>query len=317
MSRNIKTSAKKITSILSKGLTILALAFIIYKISKMKIDLSLLSNGPLVISILFIGSFVSVINVLLRAVAWNNNLSFLADQPTNKKKVFQIYTKANLGKYLPGNIMHFVERNLYAAEIGMGQLETAASTLFEIVGQCTAALVIGAALSFSYIVRFVRQYMVGWYLLCVIILFIVCAVGIIVAVKKSEKLRFLISKMKNRDFLLMFSKNLLYYVLDLLLLGVMLVVSVCALSGEIPDLSQVMLLISENTIAWLIGFVVPGAPGGVGIREAIIQIMSEGTRFADVILIAAIIQRIISILGDVLAYLIFNVFGRNRGVKVE
>lgn len=157
----MKSNSKKILNFFSKLLTVLAIVFIIFKIAGMDVDISQLLGWYIIAAVLFFGAFLSVINVLLRAIAWNNNLNYLSENPTDTCVVLQIYTRANLGKYLPGNVMHFVERNLYAAQIGLGQLETLTSTVFEIIGQCVAAVIIGAILSFPYIVRFIKQYVIN------------------------------------------------------------------------------------------------------------------------------------------------------------
>ncbi len=306
MEHSAKDNVKKIAGILSKILTILAFVFIVFKLARMNADYSLLTHLPLAITAVIISSFVSIANVMLRAAAWRNNLGVFAEQPPDREEVFRIYTKANLGKYLPGNVMHFVERNLYAAETGLGQLEAASSTVLEIIGQCLAALILGSLLSFSYIARFFRQYVSFRYIPAAVILCAAAVIVFAVCIKKSAKIRFLAGKLKSPGFVITFFKNLGLYILDMLILGAILTVFVMLLGNRVLSVSETVLLVSENTVAWLIGFVVPGAPGGIGIREAVLQIMSEGTFFSELILVAAILQRISTIFGDVLAYIIFR-----------
>jgi uncharacterized membrane protein YbhN (UPF0104 family) len=55
-------------------------------------------------------------------------------------------------------------------------------------------------------------------------------------------------------------------------------------------------------LAWVLGFVVPGAPGGIGIREAVFvglysQVLGEG-----VVIGLALVLRIITSMGDLLSF---------------
>ncbi len=73
-------------------------------------------------------------------------------------------------------------------------------------------------------------------------------------------------------------------------------------------LQQIPMIISSFSFAWLLGLIIPGAPGGLGVFEASIIALSKTSNFPiEVILTTAAIFRIISILaeliGAVLGYL--------------
>ena len=57
-------------------------------------------------------------------------------------------------------------------------------------------------------------------------------------------------------------------------------------------------------LAWAIGFVVPGAPGGLGVREAMLLTFLSGAVEDKSVLIAAILFRVATTLGDALFFLI-------------
>ena len=67
---------------------------------------------------------------------------------------------------------------------------------------------------------------------------------------------------------------------------------------------QLGLFLGTYLFSWIIGFITPGAPGGIGIREAVMTLMCGSFLGTETIVLYAVIMRIISTFGDVLAFLI-------------
>ena len=85
------------------------------------------------------------------------------------------------------------------------------------------------------------------------------------------------------------------------------------LEQEYCQLGDVKIIIAAYIIAWLLGFIVPGAPGGIGVREFVISAITEGTSMGAVVLLAAVIHRIITVVGDIISYILGRmVGGRNK-----
>jgi uncharacterized membrane protein YbhN (UPF0104 family) len=64
------------------------------------------------------------------------------------------------------------------------------------------------------------------------------------------------------------------------------------------ELSQIPLLLGAFSLAWLLGLVVPGAPGGLGVFEATAIALLE-QRLSPGLLISAIaLYRLVSILAE-------------------
>ncbi|MDR2180647.1 MAG: hypothetical protein LBP21_10085, partial [Synergistaceae bacterium] len=66
------------------------------------------------------------------------------------------------------------------------------------------------------------------------------------------------------------------------------------------------------TLAWLIGYLVPGASGGIGIRETMLLLLLHTLYPQETILAAAFSLRILSILSEVLTYLFSMALFRRR-----
>ena len=82
------------------------------------------------------------------------------------------------------------------------------------------------------------------------------------------------------------------------------------------------IIIGAFILSWLAGYITPGAPGGIGIRELLMTAIVAGSGIADVdsITTASAVYRVINILGDVLAFLIVlivHVVMRNRRESIR
>ncbi|HCD6062498.1 TPA: hypothetical protein NDT49_004785, partial [Enterobacter asburiae] len=69
------------------------------------------------------------------------------------------------------------------------------------------------------------------------------------------------------------------------------------------ELSNMVVVVSTYIAAWLIGMITPGAPAGVGVREAILLFLLYMFSPANV-LIAIVYSRIVTILGDFIFYVV-------------
>ena len=76
---------------------------------------------------------------------------------------------------------------------------------------------------------------------------------------------------------------------------------VVALCKSLAGANRVMELIGIGSAAWLVGFVVPGAPGGLGVREAVlIAGLSAVALPATEATAVALAYRFVTMVGDVL-----------------
>lgn len=138
---------KKIGKIIGKIISIASIAFIVYAIWKLGFDFDSIHNWPLFLTVSFISVIVKCITVYVSGFAWAGWLSFFAGGKIDKREALCVYAKANIGKYLPGNVMHYVERNLFATNLGISQKKLALSTVLEVLGLLGTALIISILVS--------------------------------------------------------------------------------------------------------------------------------------------------------------------------
>ena len=131
---------KKILYIAGKLLMFLSIIYIGVYLYNTNLNWELVRDQKLFILILIFGSFFSIIAIFILGILWGNILRLFSTKKIALWDAVGVYTKANMGKYLPGNIMHYVERNLFASKAGIGQAETALSSVLEIVLEILSAV---------------------------------------------------------------------------------------------------------------------------------------------------------------------------------
>jgi uncharacterized membrane protein YbhN (UPF0104 family) len=219
----------------------------------------------------------------------------------------QVYLKTNIAKYLPGNVWHYYGRILAAKNADIPPEIATLSVLLEPLLMATAALIV--------VILFGSQLAVNnsnfWIELCKFIsLFILLAV--IHPLVLNPILVFL-SKLKNKSLKNQSSvsetQNIIDFKLvryplrplvgELIFLGLRSTGFILTMFALSPlKLSEIPLLLGGFSFAWVLGLVVPGAPGGLGVFEATaIAILQY--RFPPALVISAIaLYRLISILAE-------------------
>jgi hypothetical protein len=105
----------------------------------------------------------------------------------------------------------------------------------------------------------------------------------------------------------------------LLFLGMFAILALCnyALISGISggrDLGQAGLVGAAFLISWFAGYVTPGAPAGLGVRELTFFLLLQHAYPPGDLLVASSVYRLITLAGDVIAWLVGKLMGRDRSV---
>jgi len=297
-----QSTFRRIFNLIGNFIMILSFFFIIKKSASYGIDFSYIIESSTVCGMtVFVIIYIGLLYIV--AYSWKLALTFVSRKNISFKEVSCIYLKSNLAKYIPGNIMQFINRNLFGISLNISQDQIAFSTFIEIIFLCLTSfllsLIFAGRTLVSYIIKYVNLKLV--IIIISIMTFIMCAAGIAFFILKKKNLFENIQTLKSKRFLKLSVKLMILYSSFFLISGVILVF---ILRGLTPiDETKILLIISAYIVSWLLGYITPGAPGGLGIREAVLVFMLGGDFGMEVILTAAIIQRIVSIAGDVMAYI--------------
>ncbi|MEA5619874.1 lysylphosphatidylglycerol synthase domain-containing protein [Cronbergia sp. UHCC 0137] len=221
------------------------------------------------------------------------------NQPVSSSQFIQVYLKTNIAKYLPGNVWHYYGRILAAKNANVSPGAATLSVLLEPLLMAAAALI-------SVIVFGGR--FVGNNSLIIKILQFLSLVLVLCAIHPwflNPALRIL-SKFKNLKNTNKPNMNLhikryplrplLGELVFLGLRGTGFILTMFALSSL--SYSQIPLLMGAFSFAWVLGLVVPGAPGGLGVFEATAIALLQ-YHFPTALVISAIaLYRLISILAE-------------------
>lgn len=182
-------------------------------------------------------------------------------QPVSQIWAAQVYLKTNIAKYLPSNLVHYYGRTLGATDIGVPLGPAFLSVILDTLLMAAAGLIF-ALLSVP------RQGLLAAALVLVIILIMLHPgiLGRIVRVLQ-QQLKWQQSSASPTQLPLRHYplRPLLGEMLFVLLKGIGFVFVVLALTPIQPQM--IAPLISIYSAGWLLGFITPGVPGGIGIVE--------------------------------------------------
>ncbi len=298
--------------------TIICAAFIIWTVARMDVDWAAILRtkhiGPIFLAL----SFLSVIQYSLGPIAWRCLLMAISGKEIPFKNVYYIYSKSNLAKYLPGNVMHFAGRNLLGEELGVRQADIALATVFEIILTLVSAVFLALVFSSSYLLQTIRLilenpgYRKTLMLLAAAGMILLAAVAVLAA--KNRKVKQYLVQLVSRDNLAAVLKTLPIYWPSFLIVGLINVLIFSLVLGVKMEPGTAVSVIGLTIISWLVGYIVPGAPGGIGVREAVSVLLMAPLLGTENVIVAAVLLRVVNVIGDVLMYLIGSII---HGSKEE
>lgn len=211
----------------------------------------------------------------LLAHAWRSLLQHLS-VTLPAKLVWKIYASSQLSKYLPGNIFQFVSRQLQGNAAGIAHSLLLRSSMLEVSG-----LILGAIC--PCVLLFPSMFgLYGWALVLIFVLIVwqmaVRTLGWLPPVE-----------------------IWLFYLLFHVLAGLLFVWLLVSLAPDMRNVSLPVVL-GAYLVSWLAGFVTPGAPGGIGVRELVLMLILQGVASETLLLQAIMVSRLVTISGDVLFF---------------
>lgn len=301
-----KSSINKIVKYIGNIVMILAVVMIVKKISSYDVDYSIIFCREnifffVLITLIYSGT------VIFGGIPWKNVVKGLLGCDLKYSEVALVYTKSNIFKYIPGNVFQYVGRNELAVKKNLKHSDVALSTLIDAFWNIFSMMLVAVLLAWGKMYAWMKE-QGGISKSSLLILGAIIGVGIIVFVivyrKKKQVLCDVISKIFNWKFIGVLAGNFVFYMIQGLINAGLYVGIFSVLSGNRYSLEDTFACMGVMLIAFVAGFITPGAPGGVGIREAVSLFLLGGMISESVILSGIIIMRILSIVGDLLSFAI-------------
>ena len=220
-------------------------------------------------------------------------INFKIKTKVTYRKIFFIFFDSHLGKYIPGNVFHYVKRQINAKingnipqriMISCGLIET----LLNILG------------SLLFILFLFACYFKFFGILSALIILLIY---------------YFIKHKINKDNIAVFEKcvfsfSIYYLIQSLVFIFIFLLVINYENTFNIMNYGELFLIAISFTMASLVGFLTPGSPGGIGVREyatlAILEILNHQSlnqQNIQEIILAVIIMRFVNIISDLMLYI--------------
>lgn len=118
----------RIIKLVFLAITILSLIFLGRSIINLNLDWLVLLDKDVMQSY-FESVVIISFCIYIGAYLYRKNMELLTGKQIQPKVINSIYIKANIGKYLPGNVFHFAGRNLLGKQFDLDQKALLGSTL--------------------------------------------------------------------------------------------------------------------------------------------------------------------------------------------
>jgi len=298
---------KRFVKIIGYVLTAASFIYIFYSLYNVRDDIFSLENLNQILIVCGIFAVIFTTTVYTYGYLLKFNLEFISNKKLKPAEPVEIFTKSNLCKYLPGSIMQFVTRNLYAEKIGITQTKMAFSSVLEIFFNVIISLLLCLIFAGGLFAQFAQEripwctYIIAGTALCaaVVIAFLILRKTKFFE-KIKQKLLEQIKDIKLPKLLKLSIKMLVGISYVHVIAGLMLFYLLRTVTG-VGDVS-IFTVLPAYIIAWLIGYITPSAPGGIGVKETILSLILMDFYGREQVLVAALLFRVVTITADVLAF---------------
>jgi|GEM_PF-388432 len=245
----------------------------------------------------------------ITALAWAWLLRSLG-QPARFTTTAPILAATQFGKYLPGNVAHHLGRVVVARAHGLGTGPVVLSMAYETLLVVVACAHVGALTLLWHPPAELAEWPLARHRGAIAIAVSVGALGLMAAAPAIARLLARLrsggtgpAMMRTRPGWGATLACYLSYALNFVLVGFGLWLVAGTLASADATVANLVLLIGAFASSWILGFLAPGAPAGLGIREAVLSVWLGAAFGAATAVSLVIVLRIATTLGDLLNFL--------------
>jgi glycosyltransferase 2 family protein len=242
-----------------------------------------------------------VLSQLIAARAWAGILWMFSVRLPRHRAETQLLV-SQIGKYIPGNVAHLLGRFALARDDGVPAASIAMALLVEVglVLVVAAILLVGILLAAPELVASLvpaSARMTGQTLTRLILAGLATAIAVCVWIVGRRLRR------GKADLTLAPSRAGLPAALHAGNFGVLGLSLACVVAALVPGgQGGVLLPVAVFILAWTVGFLTPGAPGGLGVREGLIVLGLGLAIGSGPALAAALLHRAVAMTGDLVSF---------------
>ncbi|GHT94707.1 hypothetical protein FACS1894116_09100 [Betaproteobacteria bacterium] len=264
-------------------------------------------RSPTTLVYLGIASLVYCLIIPLAGWAWSLLLTSMGERWTNRRTI-AIIGFTQIAKYIPGNIAQIAGRATLAISKGMNPGIFGATVLIETLLTMAAAVVTGLACWLIAGEHYDALNNSFWHAIATLTTGLLCGtLGMVVLLKllpglRSHALwaaRWIPAEMQIPNIRVI-CKTSAIYCLSYIAVGLSFWIVAHSLNTE--DTPSYFYLSATFALAWVIGFITPGLPAGLGAREGVMTALLMGKFAAPDILNLMLGMRLVTIVGDLLSF---------------
>jgi len=302
----ITERTKKIVSAAGTLLMLVSFLFIGIRMVRYDIDFSALAS-PFVASALMLLACAAGLGYFFAGIVYQTLLESLSGLAVGRRLVVKIYCISNLYKYIPGSVMYAVGRNRLVFETsGLSHSTVALATVVEMGLYALAGFVVAVLFALEYFVAYMRQAGVSGLTWAGATALLLCL--LLALFHHANKRRY--GKHVGVDFSLAIMPKLLGAHVLILLLQSLTYPATLVLLGQPLTFATALNITGLHALSWLVGFLTPGAPSGLGAREAVMLMFLGGIVDEGVLLSSIVTHRAMGVVGDVFVYVVSLVYFR-------
>ena len=272
---------------------VLALGFLVWKARENWGALSAWTITPQVVCIVAAAVVGYGVVLMLLAESWHRLVSGVSKHKLSRFVTWPSFGLTQVAKYLPGNVFHYVGRHFYLVKLGVSHKASLTAMGWEAAILCVAATVcasIGWLLS-PFLIFGVPHEAVRLTIAALAAALVVGLTATLVLRARSPRLEPLIPPAAalfpaGVVLLAFFVGQGAIFASLFLAVGAPMTIKAFAIAG----------------LSWLVGYLTPGAPGGIGSREAVmVGLAAPLVGSADALILAALF-RVVTTLGDLVCF---------------
>lgn len=251
---------------------------------------------------LLVASLIFASTAFFLVLAWRQLLSHLSHQ-VSFLQVARVLCITQIAKYLPGNMGHHAGRVVLARKsLNIPAGETIVTILQESALLCLAALLVGTAGYFLVDMQPLSDIGFGFEIRWLLVATLATGIGALICINAWRK-----RPGQNRSKPMAWAlratpswgatRATLPSYLVICVMNGLAMWTLLAMAAP-PQLQDLLLLTGAYSLSWMIGFVLPGAPGGLGMREAALTVLLGSTYPADMVIGMSLLSRVATVIAD-------------------
>lgn len=286
-------------------ITLLSAFYFLQAIGKHWESLKSFEFGTLTLQSMVAAALLYAATYLISAATWQRALRYLGASLRFGHSA-AIILVSQFAKYLPGNVGHHVGRVLMAQRAGLPAQVVVGSLLVDSLMVVLAALLCSLP-CYPLLWAMASQRVAvpaSWLMAAAVLLCIAGAAAWLTRAQwlHSGALARLATLLANPQRLPLLGQAVALYCISFVLGGLALSLLLTSLAPELLLSGVLAHVIGVYAAAWLLGFLIPGAPAGLGVREACLLIGLAPFAGADAALLAAALLRITTTVMDAVVF---------------